>query len=99
MPDLVGVSLPLKQSGDTPFQGMPPINVGIYAKLVRLNLLIRRWKPIFGSLLLVNIGLPLYSLFAIIFLAGVAILVLARSLAILALIRRVWGKAEELKVK
>jgi len=27
MHDLVGVVLPLKRSGDTPFQGMSPINV------------------------------------------------------------------------
>jgi len=28
MHDLVGASLPLKRSGDTPWQGMSPINVG-----------------------------------------------------------------------
>jgi len=28
MHDLVGVVLPLRRSGDTPFQGMSPINVG-----------------------------------------------------------------------
>jgi len=28
MHDLVGVVHPLKRSGDTPFQGMSPINVG-----------------------------------------------------------------------
>jgi len=35
MHDLVGVVLPLKLSGDTPFQGMSQLMWETYAKLVR----------------------------------------------------------------
>jgi len=38
MHDLVGVVLPLKRSGDTPFQGMSPINVGDLRLLSQVKL-------------------------------------------------------------
>jgi len=37
MHDLVGVVLPLKWSGDTPFQGMSPINVGDLRQVSQVN--------------------------------------------------------------
>jgi len=39
MHDLVGVVLPLKQSGDTPFQGMSPINVGDLRQVSQIQII------------------------------------------------------------
>jgi len=47
MHDLVGVVLPLKRPGDTPFQGMSPINVGDLRQVSQVKFDYLKYRIIF----------------------------------------------------